>query len=348
MNNIKIIFLIILSFQISFISSANKQNIIYVDNDGSADYTTIQDAVNNALVGDTIFVFSGIYHENVIIDKSINLTGEDKSSTIIDASHNGSVITVKSNSVIVNNFTLQYSGDDFWNSGVEIRGSYCTVDNNIIKYNRQGIKIFNNNAYISNNIVTENWLSHPYSGAGIDCGGDNAVIFNNIIYRNLGSGFEIWHSDNLIFKHNLVKENTGSGVRYTNCEGAIFTENIFIDNNGHGIQFTCAWNECESINRNAFISNDKVGLKFDENGCPDISENNFIENGENAVFSYLNLEEQKRYPCIWKNNYWDDWIGFGPKVIWGGLKRNIPYGQRSIPFPNFDWNPAMEPYDITI
>jgi len=47
-------------------------------------YPTIQLAVGNATDGDTVFVKSGVYDEDVVIeDKSISLIGEDPSTTII-------------------------------------------------------------------------------------------------------------------------------------------------------------------------------------------------------------------------------------------------------------------------
>ena len=59
---------------------------ITVNDDGWADYDNIQDAVDHANNGDTIFVYSGTYYENVIIDVSIDLIGEDKETTIVDGS----------------------------------------------------------------------------------------------------------------------------------------------------------------------------------------------------------------------------------------------------------------------
>ena len=47
------------------------------------DYPTIQEAIDNANNGDTVFVKSGIYYEEVEVDKSINLIGEDRNTTII-------------------------------------------------------------------------------------------------------------------------------------------------------------------------------------------------------------------------------------------------------------------------
>ena len=51
---------------------------------GPNNYTKIQDAIDNASDGDTVFVYDGTYYENIIINKSINLTGENKDTTIID------------------------------------------------------------------------------------------------------------------------------------------------------------------------------------------------------------------------------------------------------------------------
>ena len=45
-------------------------------------------------------------------------------------------------------------------------------------------------------------------------------------------------------------------------------------------------------------------------------------------------------------NYWDSWIGVGPKIILG--RQAIQYGEAAffIPGFSFDWHPAQEPYDI--
>ena len=47
-------------------------------------YEKIQWAVGNASEGDTIFVNAGIYHEHVVVTKSVKLLGEDSNTTIID------------------------------------------------------------------------------------------------------------------------------------------------------------------------------------------------------------------------------------------------------------------------
>ncbi|MFQ5837709.1 MAG: pectinesterase family protein [Thermoplasmata archaeon] len=59
--------------------------ILTVAQDGSGDFTTIQDAVNQARSGDRIVVGSGLYHESVRIETSgVVLEGMDRESVVID------------------------------------------------------------------------------------------------------------------------------------------------------------------------------------------------------------------------------------------------------------------------
>ena len=48
-------------------------NILYVGGNGPNNYTKIQDAIDDATNGDTIFVFNGTYYEHITINKTINL-----------------------------------------------------------------------------------------------------------------------------------------------------------------------------------------------------------------------------------------------------------------------------------
>ena len=75
---------------ISFTTLSNENNnlsseTLYVGGSGPGNYTKIQDAIDDASDGDTVFVFSGIYNEFLSIDKSIQLIGEDKNTSIINA-----------------------------------------------------------------------------------------------------------------------------------------------------------------------------------------------------------------------------------------------------------------------
>ena len=48
-------------------------SVITVDDNGRGNYSTIQEAVNNAQKGDTIFVSHGLYKENIKVNKELTI-----------------------------------------------------------------------------------------------------------------------------------------------------------------------------------------------------------------------------------------------------------------------------------
>ena len=73
-----------------------------VDDDGGADFTKIQDAVDAASDGDTIIVYNGTYYENVNINKQLTLEGVDM--PIVNAGWSGSAIAVGADGCTVDGF----------------------------------------------------------------------------------------------------------------------------------------------------------------------------------------------------------------------------------------------------
>ena len=131
---------------------------LYVDDDGgSGNYTRIQDAIDNASDGDTVFVYNGTYFENIIIEKSIKLIGENKESTIINGTdeEQSVVFIFKSqgtiSDVLIKDFTIRngkYGITDF--------GSNTIIRNNIIDTNKIGLISYLWNVQILNNYFYEN------------------------------------------------------------------------------------------------------------------------------------------------------------------------------------------------
>ena len=73
---------------------------------GVTRWKKIQNAIENASKDDIIYVFSGIYYENIVLDKPLMLVGEDSSTTIIDG-QGGDGVSVMSPSCIIERFTLK-------------------------------------------------------------------------------------------------------------------------------------------------------------------------------------------------------------------------------------------------
>jgi nitrous oxidase accessory protein NosD len=196
---------------ISFESSYN--DILYVDDDGNADYTKIQDAIDNSNPGDTIFVYNGIYHENIIINKtSIQLIGESKHSTIIDGSGFEYVVfVIGRNEILISNFTIRNSSS----SGKGIRiGNFLPclkiiIKNNIISNTSIGIFTpstligFRNN-HKSHKII-ENEIKNSWNcGINFQVTEFSIIKNNNFIQNKCGINLE-WSFGNSIKNNNFIQ-----------------------------------------------------------------------------------------------------------------------------------------------
>ena len=115
MKNITVIIVILTNLFFPFVNTEIPNETIlnttlYVGGDGPNNYTHIQDAINNASDGDTIFVYSGIYHENIIVDKSIIILGENAEETIIVGNGYENVVNITADNAIIKNFGIRNSG----------------------------------------------------------------------------------------------------------------------------------------------------------------------------------------------------------------------------------------------
>jgi len=200
----------------------------------------IQDLIDNASDGDTINIPSGTYYENIMIDKSINLVGEDKDTTIINGNKNGIVVKVTSNFINLTGFTVRNST----NIGVYIADSkFCRISGNIIKYHinennvASGITLKNSSFItLSNNIITG-----CNTGIFLWHWNDNCSVSENYISNN-NNGIEMWDIIHCDISINKIINNNNSGIfgslgiwpngpNYNKIYG-----NTIIDNGWHGIE----------------------------------------------------------------------------------------------------------------
>ena len=93
-------------------------SILYVGGSGPGNYTHIQDAIDNATNGDTVYVYNGVYLENVVINKSLNIVGQNKTTTIIDGGLNDDVISISADWVSIRELTIKNSS--YLRSGVKV------------------------------------------------------------------------------------------------------------------------------------------------------------------------------------------------------------------------------------
>ncbi len=304
-------------------------NTLYVGGNGTGNYSKIQDAIDDASDGYTVYVYddSSPYYENVIVDKPITLKGENKETTVINGSGCEIVVNISSDNVILSDFTVQNNYVNDHNASratlIYIKSDYNIITNNIFKENGGSngiVGYFCNYTSISNN-----YISVESSGIYLHFANNNKIVGNTIKY--CFHGITLGATSNNYIYGNVITNNNFSGI-----------STIFISANN-------------TITMNDISYNEAFGIMIWNSHNDKIIQNNFIKNRRNAYFFHSQLlillftKDMGSKPFIpkilWDENYWDKWIGFGPKLILGrrGLLGNIPW-------INLDRNPAQEPYDI--
>ena len=148
-----------------------------VKQDGTGDYTLIQEAIDAASNGDTVLVWPGTYFENLYIESksiaigSLTLTTGDLGymhQTIIDGNQTGSCFEIRNcqAGIVINGFTME-SGSGSYCGGICGSGMYvrntmielynCLIQNNKVTAYGGGIYCHTSDAFLSNVTVRNNY-----------------------------------------------------------------------------------------------------------------------------------------------------------------------------------------------
>jgi len=205
------------------------------------DYTTIQEAINVAVDGDTVMAYPGTYYENIDFKgKAITVTSkEGPEVTVIDGGQKRSVVTFRSGEgqdSVLDGFSLT--------NGIGALGWFERMGG--------GIFCFNASPTIKNNIIFHNVVECTSSGGsgyggGIYCCNSNAIITNNTIKDNLvgdcaGGGGGVYFNKgkatmtgNIISGNRVLKDGSGGGIH---CYGTgnFIANNMIIDNHAGSLR----------------------------------------------------------------------------------------------------------------
>ena len=181
------------------LSSTNGKTL-YVGGSGPGNYKKIQDAIDNASDGDTVFVYNGTYNEYLIINNRINLIGENPHNTIVNSKISPVVIDINSDKVKVQGFTISAKGN-MWLSvfGIRISSSYCKISFCKLMYiSWKGIMFIDSS---NHNYIYRNTFQNLSEGISIEnplsCA--NTIKQNNFI--SIKPAFEISLHNNWIMNY---------------------------------------------------------------------------------------------------------------------------------------------------
>jgi parallel beta-helix repeat protein len=252
---------------------------VIVDNNSINGY--IQGLIDNASAGDTIYVPSGIYYENIIINKSISLIGEDKNTTIIDGKGGAmSVAHISADWVNVSGFSIQ-NGSNYYVGGIELCSNNVSIfANNIMDNQGSGIAIY---SYYqsSNNNITNNKISNNSCGIMM-----LTNLYTNIcdnIIRNNNDGISLEYCGYSLIKNNIIKDNN-FGLSLIDSSFNIIRNNIISEG---GLRVGGWYGSGKNTISNNIFYNTGLSIGYDEWGKVDenyVKDN--IVNGKPLVYLY--------------------------------------------------------------
>ena len=265
----------------------NNEGYIIVDKNGEGNFKTIQEAVNHAQPGSTVYVKKGVYSEIIVIKNQISLVGEDKDSTLITpiSEKNKYAICLGAPDITIQSCSIKNGAPGLYTNGIRIISSRTEVRNCNVFDTPVGIAIWTSNNIIDNchfwNCKDEGiaLIGSSYS----DC--NNNTIKNCVFYEN-GDGIELQHSSSNTILNCTFYDNSHSGIdaiTSSNDKNTISNCKIY-NNEVHGI-YLSASSENQIID--CFISDNVDGnIVMNKN-----SENNQIISNSKSINNRITIRE---------------------------------------------------------
>jgi hypothetical protein len=253
-----------------YVPNPNPETII-VDINGTGNYTTIQEGIDNSQDGDIVLVYPGTYFENIdYIGKNITVaskyytTGDEAyiNNTIIDGNNNGSCVVNKDggDEASICGFTIQhgsgydtsyytYGGGIYIGYGDDIINTfnimYCNIHDNEAD---NGGGIFVNDCLVLN--ITDTRITHNFAhagGGGIAKGGSNInVTFSDDELCDIYMNYAPKGSD--IYNH------VGNMTVYVDTFTVNEPDKFYVYSRNGNITITVNNHKIEQINNNLYVS----------------------------------------------------------------------------------------------
>jgi len=257
MKKALLVFLYVSLFFVLFFSAKT----IVVSKDGTL--TTLQQAVDLASDGDTIEIEEGIYEENVVLTKSINIMGEAGKVTFIPDDENKPVLsigTVKNLYVENIRFTGKENLIKSIMSKVAINNcsfsTYTTAINIIL-----GSLLLTNSSFQGYKV--KEGLYYLYKGAAIFARKSSYVKLLNNHLKGMSIGFTA-HDISEVESNRNVFEDVSTGEYYLNISDLSIIENEYDQNY---VAITLSGNTNSRISYNEFYKTTKWDICLSSEEC---------------------------------------------------------------------------------
>ncbi|AKB57800.1 right-handed parallel beta-helix repeat-containing protein [Methanosarcina barkeri] len=241
--NIKIILVFSLVFAISalyvfYSENSEKNSGDFLDNSNNSIITnvysgdSIQQAINNTSSGGTVTVDSGLYKENLVVDKSliiISQPGETTEAIIQAADPEKDVFHITADNVTISGFNITGSHGK---AGIYYSGSDGNINENKLSYNNYGVYLNNSNR----DILENNEVNNNSFGIYLKNSNNNQLKSNNVSgvgifvgLENNATGIYLEDSDTNKLMRNTISK-LWDGVKFTESSNNELNNNSILHN----------------------------------------------------------------------------------------------------------------------
>ena len=259
-------------------------------------YQSIQEAVNKANCGDTIIVGCGVYKENIVINKLLNLIGQE-GAVVVAACSNNPVFTIKSggSGTTIEGFTIMGGSD-----GIELNhANGCEIKCNKIISNKDGIEL--NNA--DWNCIKDNEIKYNLDDGISLKNSEGNTIKDNKINSNLDNGVSLYNSDWNKITGNEINKNYDDGVVLYESNGNDVKCNDITNNRGAGLYIAGSkGNEINNNNIKTCVPCSTCVYVRDTDRTSEYNEihyNNLIADGPHTYAIINNSRKKLNAQCNW-------------------------------------------------
>lgn len=199
---------------------------ITVDDDGEAEFTSIQDAINASEDGDTVRVWDGIYIERLYVDREISIIGNGSDSTILEWFENTDVIWIMVDNVSLQAFSVHDAGHEppIMYSSIRVEGNNSRISDVSCSGSDFGIVL----SYWSNNSVINSTFWG--NGVGAYVRHTSNVLIQNCTFSENDRGISSHDISNVTIQGCSFEDNVRGIYTESEVSGIMIRSNVLTEN----------------------------------------------------------------------------------------------------------------------
>jgi hypothetical protein len=280
--DLKRVFLAVLALAVvvPVLTFAGSSKKLYVDRDadGTQDgsssnpYKTITQALKKADKNTKIYVSEGTYRENLVVPKSVEIFGDDRDDTIIEAKSDDDSAIYLNGGAKIYGLTIKNGKNGVKVSdGGRVKIINCRIEDN----DRDGVIIYSGKLNDSNRVTISETEIKDNGRNGIYSEKRNLIIYESDIEENGSDGASFEAGSKAWIEGTNFRKNSGSGLKVKLDDAEIYTKN------------------------NTFSGNKREGVEVNASGIAGRVDINWAKFSDNANYGIARVQRGAFSETIW-------------------------------------------------